>query len=808
MKATDRHFFITLAWTVACVVSGCSPTVQEDRTIEYSARGDSVAFQHGVDGVYVASSDGSQLEKVFDSAEALAVSSPLFSADDSKMIFTTAVPQGRHSGPSSSLVESWDANPEGRRFRKMPVEYSCWLRNVVHDEQAGTEPVKLFSARLDHPGYVAANLAVRWHPGGDRVLFLDQVVGNQVSLFEFDLQTQTSRRLIDKQANAMIFDWSSTDRYLICSLLGTRSAGTEDGLWIIDQADLEDRGDGEILSPNWRHVENSDWTTIAPDSNSLDHLRHTRPAWTAGDDQFAFPSYHVVDNAKVACSIYVTHPENGRSKLLYQTDAPVRDIRWQPDSQRIAFVAGAPFGDLKFIDPDGTVTPPVNEFPVRSFAGWNFDSSRLAYISPEPIADRDDQWTFLFMPIAGSRDRVYVAGGLTGDHAVLVHDKVRITFPKWSPQANEMSLWGTYAPTHRSLLSHLLPWTLRPGDPAATLDVDTKTMRWMAVNSHERSQVGHYYLMKRDYEQAWKWYEQAAEDREPSPKLTLTALIEMAWQRRIHHDPLLFEYYCLWKLGQTAAAAERFSAFKESMSLDLESGAIFIDLQRMDAQERVQVDDAIAFVNAFMQASYMTEVLLSLDAANDGITIFNELANAGETEDERLARLICQSQLMLASRRYQDYAVLVREDLAPFLHRLDNLDVSFQQLSLNEPGRSLTDIKKFISGFAICLAGLPMASNDFVAWLGDEEVQDSIESWARNREGAISEQHRVACDLVLRALLQRATDGDPNGNLETLRSEVDQRLQASPLFSPDSGLKAIGSIDEMINNARDFSSAM
>ncbi len=101
-----------------------------------------------------------------------------------------------------------------------------------------------------------------------------------------------------------------------------------------------------------------------------------------------------------------------------------------------------------------------------------------------------------------------------------------------------------------------------------------------------------------------------------------------------------------------------------------------------------------------------------------------------------------------------------------------------------------------------------MASNDFVALLGDEEVRASIESWAHNREGGISEQHRVAWELVLGALLRRATDGDPDGNQETLRSEVDQRLQASPLFSPGPGLKAIGNVDEMINNASDFSSAM
>ncbi|HBJ33513.1 MAG TPA: hypothetical protein DDZ51_01895, partial [Planctomycetaceae bacterium] len=97
---------MTLA--VVGAISGCSPTVQEDRTIEYSARGESVAFQHGNDGVYVASSDGTKLEKVFDSSDALAVSSPLFSPDDSKMIFTTAVPLEQRTAQNSSLVEQGD----------------------------------------------------------------------------------------------------------------------------------------------------------------------------------------------------------------------------------------------------------------------------------------------------------------------------------------------------------------------------------------------------------------------------------------------------------------------------------------------------------------------------------------------------------------------------------------------------------------------------------------------------------------------------------------------------------------------------
>lgn len=799
MTTADRPpSLVTFALLLIFILAGCSPTVREDRTIEYSATGEAVAFQHGKDGVYVASADGSKLEKVFDSADALAVSSPLFSADSGRMIFTTAIPLDKRLQPGSSLVEDWEASPEGRRFTKMPIEYTCWMRNVVRDEANNEEPVKLFSAILDHPGYVAANVAVRWHPDGQSVLFLKQVDGNRVTLFEFDLQTQTTRQLLNRHANAMIFDWSNTNQYLVCSLLGAASHTTDDGLWIIDREDLENPVDNITAPDQWRRVENARWTNVLAGSESLDYLRQTRPAWTADDTQFAFPSQHLVDHRKTVSSIYVVQPETGQSHQLYQTDNLVRDIRWHPDSKRLAFIERAAVDQLMLMAPDGTVALAVGNHSLRAFVGWNFDGSRLAYTSPEPTVKPEDHWAVLFTPIDGARDRVFVADGMAAANPQLVHDKLRITFPNWSPTANEMSLWGTYSPSHQSILSHLLPWTLRPGDPAATLDIDTKTLRWMAVNSHERSQVGHYYLMKRDYEQAWQWYEKAAVDRQPTPKLTINNMMEMAMQRSIHHDPLLFESYCLWKLDRKAEAAERFAAFKQAMSLDLaDGGGPFLNPASMDAENRSQVEDAIAFINAFMQASYMTEVFLSLDAAEDGLTIFNENVSDTELDDERLARLICQSQLLLILGRYQDYSILVRNELATFLPRLDSVENTFQQLSISEPGRSLASVKRFISSVAIGAACLPMAANEFLDLLSDEEVHDSIDSWVRNRDTATSEEHQVACDIILRSLLQRGTDGDPNGRLETLRAEVDQRLTSSEL-----GQKVVSSIDEAIKNGR------
>ena len=69
---------------------GCD-AVQEDRTIEFSAQADSVGFQHGDQGVFVADKDGGGLKKVFQpGADVLATSTPLWSPKGRRLVFTTA----------------------------------------------------------------------------------------------------------------------------------------------------------------------------------------------------------------------------------------------------------------------------------------------------------------------------------------------------------------------------------------------------------------------------------------------------------------------------------------------------------------------------------------------------------------------------------------------------------------------------------------------------------------------------------------------------------------------------------------------
>ena len=60
---------------------GCDP-VQENRSINVSASGNQVAFQHGEDGIFVADPRTGELHRVFDPDRSIvAVSSPLWAAD-------------------------------------------------------------------------------------------------------------------------------------------------------------------------------------------------------------------------------------------------------------------------------------------------------------------------------------------------------------------------------------------------------------------------------------------------------------------------------------------------------------------------------------------------------------------------------------------------------------------------------------------------------------------------------------------------------------------------------------------------------
>src|SRR5262249_36270692 len=142
------------------LISGCNP-VRQDQTITFSRNGDAVGFQHGPEGVYVAGKDGGPPIKVFEPGpDVAAVSTPLWNPKDQRLVFTTARPIDGQPAATRSFIE---LQPEGALFGQRAVTYTCWLRDEPKNGEAA-KPVPLFEATCDHVGYIAANLAVRWHP--------------------------------------------------------------------------------------------------------------------------------------------------------------------------------------------------------------------------------------------------------------------------------------------------------------------------------------------------------------------------------------------------------------------------------------------------------------------------------------------------------------------------------------------------------------------------------------------------------------------------------------------------------------------
>src|SRR6202007_1690294 len=124
-----------------------------------------VAVQHDRDGIFVADPETGEITKIFDPPKNIvAASSPLWAPQDKRLIFATAVDPNQ---PPPQAPANDD--PDGRIFTKCPVEYTCWLRSVPGPE-GPAKPEPLFKAKYGHPGYVAANLALRWAPDGNGIL--------------------------------------------------------------------------------------------------------------------------------------------------------------------------------------------------------------------------------------------------------------------------------------------------------------------------------------------------------------------------------------------------------------------------------------------------------------------------------------------------------------------------------------------------------------------------------------------------------------------------------------------------------------
>jgi tetratricopeptide (TPR) repeat protein len=744
--------------SVLCVVAlcglgliGCGQPVREDRSVTFSKDGNQVGFQHNEDGVFLASKDGGAPVKIFQpDANILATSTPLWSPDGQKVIFTSA--RSQDGTPPVRNVWPFGAtnDPAGRIQHKQPIVYTCWLCDRSKPDQEA-KPVALFEAKCDHAGYVAANLAVRWHPTDERIVFVQQELGWLHTLYEFDVSTHASRRVFPLAAEALLFDWAP-DRRNLCCVVATGENNAENGIWI-----------GPPGAKDWWHVPNSDALARGEQSSKLEQLRATRPAWTADGARFAFASHFVEKgpNEPARHALHLGTLATRQVDALADGPKPFRDLFWAPDGERLGVVQGDETGSLHIARRGQPLSQAINRRPVRRFAGWSAAGRNIAYIVPDQLADpAGESWAFLLPPDPLARDAVLLADGDRKEPAKEIFSGMRVTFPTWSPTEDKLSLWFTFCPTHRSWVSRFFGWGLRPGDPAAVFDVQSGKISWLAVNAYEKAQIGHYHLLKRDYAEALRWYEQATKEQPPRSADATSRLMEDLTDPR---DFRVFHSYCLSKLNREKEAQAKLAEFeKDFLQLGPPKPA-GDDI----GQPLRELFDAKSIVSAMLRDLYVAEVFLSLDAAGDGAKFFQDRL-AGGDEIARLSRALALSQFLLVERKHADYAELATGTIAPLC-----LKILKSQPGIG--GAFNLDARSALAYHA-GLALLPLYTPEFLSKLPEDKLQALVPRWQALQAQATDDTTRLGFDLFLLAAATRL-------GKENERRTVDERVHSNPAYS-------------------------
>ena len=543
---------------------------------------------------------------------------------------------------------------------------------------------------------------MRWEPSGDAVLFIDREDGAAHGIYRFDLRTAKRTRAFPYDAEALIFDFAP-DGSLVCVLDDEKRAG----IWI-------QRGGG------WRHIPALLATGRLP--SRIEALRASRPAFAPDGKRFAM----VTRIGEKEHALRLASVDSRAVSTLATGDGAYRDLHWSPDGRSLGVVH-----DQKlWIYRDGRLTAAQGDRPVRRFAGWNAAGDRTAIVVPDQVPhSKGPLWSLLLVPDPRARDAVMVGGRE-------VFRGMRVTFPRWSPTENRLSVWFTFAPTHRSMLSILLNTGLRPGDPAAIFSPADRGIAWMAVSAREKEQIGHYQLLQGRPERAWSWYERAAREREPREE-TLTPLDFMDRDRRVP-DIALFESICLGRLGRAQEAAARRSAF------DGLFGAL------ADKQETASA----RLLRWLVRDLYVTEVYCSIDSAGEAATeLSGELAATDLAR--RLSAALVLSQVLLVQGRHAEYAELVTTTLLP----------AWQRWLASDPYREAPEFGGLL-GELLVVPLLPLLTDDYLKRLPKETVAGLVPRWKTARTRAKSGHVQRVAHTFLRAAYRRLGDKQAGVRLE------------------------------------------
>jgi hypothetical protein len=407
---------------------------------------------------------------------------------------------------------------------------------------------------------------------------------------------------------------------------------------------------------------------------------------------------------------------------------------------------------------------------AREFAGWNSTGDKLACVVAEktppkvPPSQWLQGWEYLLAPDPLARDAVLVTDGKGAAHTVV--SGLRFTFPQWSPKRDQLSMWGTFQPSHLALTNEMGGGLgLRRGDPACIVDVSTGAIRWLAINADETAQVGNYFLLKHNPAEAREWYRKADKQLaklEPLRPVDLIHGLSGAAARRRTFE--FFYYHCLTKLGETKEAAERLALFDNAHRIEWPPAAnrpAGVSQPKTNSAEPAPTDSAQPWSSpksrhaaetlvAIAKALSIAQILLSIDEPDTAQAWFtHRLESADATE--RLADLMALSQLSLLAKSNRDYANLVTDRLAPLL--AETLEDPTSTGASSTPD-SPDAVRSTLAVLAAHSLG-PLWSEEFLEELPTVFVAQLVPKWEALRSQAHSHLAALYVNLVLRTAAAR-----------------------------------------------------
>lgn len=507
----NNHHFVDMPGTlrglaVVCValmpLFGCKSTGtvewQEDRGIPFSPDDRAIAYRHH-DGVYVARTRGDKHRRIYESRPGWSLSSPHWAPGQRAVLF--AVTDGSREAESGLLNYSLYFWPAPEEIWTSEVEQSNGDSASLPTNWSPANPQWLASARCRAEIQVKADALFEWHPDGKRVLFLDTDHSGLQTVFSVDLDTSTRTVASPIRAASHAFSISPSGEYLVSATRGPDA----DALWL---------GPIGADKTRWKVIESNPAPPIVPThemddagvwerSAILHDLRPRLGIWSPDSQWLAHlraPSGSQSQKWNPNRQLVLTPVATDRSqRILAMPKGQTADLHWAPDEHRLGLLSNT---RLLLVDPESsTITELSGTLRVEHFLGWSEPGTHLAYLSPA----EDFHPETVLVPIGrvrwapAARHNLMVAGP-TGILPRSRFGLMNISFARWSNQSAKISFWATHLPTVSNL---------PPGDPAAVLDLDENAIRWYPTDVTEFSQVGHYYLLNRQYADAIKFYTDA-----------------------------------------------------------------------------------------------------------------------------------------------------------------------------------------------------------------------------------------------------------------------------------------------------------